>query len=396
MGNARRRGARGGGPTEGASPGVVPVDRTPARVYASLGTIALVLSGYLVYTHFQLHRLATWTSLCNVSDTVSCDAVALSPYGTLMGFPLAGWGAWFYMVLTVGDLLALRGWRVVRSPALWFVAASGFSVVLSMGLAAISAFALRTWCPVCLVLYGLNAGMLVTAWLMLRRTGEGFRVAVAGELRYLRRHQGGITLAAGAALVVLGAAWIAYPKGFAPTVSVCKFLEQRAEKASGAPSPAVMVVYSDFQCPHCASAHRALKEARRGTVVRVENRHFPLDTECNSHVTKTLHPDACLQAIAAVCAEEQGQLEAYSDELFERGTTVRVGLVGIAEYLGLDRSAFEACLSSDLAADRLQEDIDSAAEAGVNGTPAVFVDGRRISGAIGGQDLSCLSAPRPD
>ena len=277
MRNAKRKGARSGSPPEGTSPGVVPVDRTMARIYASLGTIALALSGYLVYTHFQLHRLATWTSLCNVSDTVSCDAVALSPYGTLMGFPLAGWGAWFYLVVTVGALLALRGWRVVRSPSLWLVAASGFSVGLSLGLAALSAFALRTWCPVCLALYGLNAGMLATAWRMFRRTGEGLRTAGTGELRYLRRHQGGIFLAAGAAMVVLGAAWIAYPKGFAPTVSVCKFLEERALKADGALPPAVIVVYSDFQCPHCATAHRSLKEARRGSVVKVESRHFPLD-----------------------------------------------------------------------------------------------------------------------
>ena len=391
MRNANRKGARSGSPPEGTSPGVVPVDRTMARIYASLGTVALALSGYLVYTHFQLHRLATWTSLCNVSDTVSCDAVALSPYGTLLGFPLAGWGAWFYLFVTVGALLALRGWRVVRSASLWLVAASGFSVVLSLGLAAISAFALRTWCPVCLALYGLNAGMLATAWRMFRRTGEGLRTAGTGELRYLRRHQGGIFLAAGAAMVVLGAAWIAYPKGFAPTVSVCKFLEERAVKADRALPPAVIVVYSDFQCPHCAAAHRDLKEARRGLVVKVESRHFPLDAECNSHVTKTIHPGACLQAEAAVCAEEQGKLEAYSDELFDLGTTGRVGLVGIAEKLGLDRAAFEACLSSDRPADRIHEDIDAAADAGVNGTPAVFVDGRRISGSIGGQDLGCLS-----
>ena len=79
-------------------------------------------------------------------------------------------------------------------------------------------------------------------------------------------------------------------------------MEERAGKANGPLPPVARVVYSDFQCPHCALAHRALREARRGSVARIESRHFPLDAECNSHVSKTIHPGACLQAAAAVCA----------------------------------------------------------------------------------------------
>jgi protein-disulfide isomerase len=49
--------------------------------------------------------------------------------------------------------------------------------------------------------------------------------------------------------------------------------------------------------------------------------------------------------------------------------------------LGLDASRFNACLDSHKYAKQIDADIEAANEAGVNGTPAFFINGRALSGA---------------
>jgi protein-disulfide isomerase len=63
-------------------------------------------------------------------------------------------------------------------------------------------------------------------------------------------------------------------------------------------------------------------------------------------------------------------------------------LVGYAEQLGLDRERFVADVHKHVGADRVAEDVESAAASGVLGTPTFFVNGRRHHGAF---DLPALT-----
>jgi protein-disulfide isomerase len=53
----------------------------------------------------------------------------------------------------------------------------------------------------------------------------------------------------------------------------------------------------------------------------------------------------------------------------------------LAAELGLDTSRFNACVDSHKYADDVEADINAGNEAGVNGTPAFFINGRMLSGA---------------
>ncbi len=57
-------------------------------------------------------------------------------------------------------------------------------------------------------------------------------------------------------------------------------------------------------------------------------------------------------------------------------------LKGYALKLGLDETKFNSCLDSGSKAALVKADLDDGSKAGVNGTPAFFVNGRLISGAV--------------
>lgn len=53
-----------------------------------------------------------------------------------------------------------------------------------------------------------------------------------------------------------------------------------------------------------------------------------------------------------------------------------------ASSLGLDQGKFDKCLDSGEKAPLVQADLDDGSKAGVNGTPAFFINGRLLAGAV--------------
>jgi protein-disulfide isomerase len=144
----------------------------------------------------------------------------------------------------------------------------------------------------------------------------------------------------------------------------------------GNPNASVVVIeYSDFECPFCKRFHPTMKRiideyGKTGQVAWVY-RHFPLYKG-----NPPLHSKAGKEAEASECAAEQGgntAFWAYSDRLFEI-TPANNGLdlnelPKIAEFVGLNRAAFEACLESGKYADDIEKAYNAALSAGAQGTP---------------------------
>ena len=152
----------------------------------------------------------------------------------------------------------------------------------------------------------------------------------------------------------------------------------------GAAEPTVTIVeFSDFQCPFCGKFAQTLDELADAYPedVRVVFKQFPLP----------MHPDAELGAKAAIAAGEQGYFWAMHDRLFEnRQAMKRDDLIGHAKALGLDTAKFEADLDSDATAHRLEREKREGRRLGVRGTPAFFVNGRQMAGAVDGAALKAL------
>ena len=139
-------------------------------------------------------------------------------------------------------------------------------------------------------------------------------------------------------------------------------------------APIQIVEFSDFQCPFCQRVGPALKQVldTYGDRVHLVYREYPLPN----------HPNAKLASEAGLCANEQGKFWPFHDRLFANQQRLAGHeLKQHAVELGLDAARFNACIDSHKNAAQVEGDISAGNDAGVNGTPAFFINGRAISGA---------------
>ncbi|MDP3244813.1 MAG: DsbA family protein [bacterium] len=169
------------------------------------------------------------------------------------------------------------------------------------------------------------------------------------------------------------------PQAAAPTAAPAKaeFNLTDADHLRGPKNaPVTLVEFSDFQCPYCGRHHETMKQIKDayGDQVAWVWKQFPLTG---------LHPFAQKAAEASECASEQGKFWEYADKLFENQTSFNNDLfVKLAGDLKLDAAKFKSCLDSDKYLSKVQADESEGASKGVEGTPATFVNGELISGAI--------------
>ncbi len=149
------------------------------------------------------------------------------------------------------------------------------------------------------------------------------------------------------------------------------------DRVRGNPDAAIVIVeYSDTECPFCKRFHTTLQQliaeyGKAGTVAWAY-RYFPL---------ASLHPKAPHEAEALECSRALGGTTAfwkYADRLFEitpaNNGLETAELPNIAEYAGLDRAKFIACLASGAHRALIEKEYNEAAAAGGSGTPfSVFL-----------------------
>jgi Na+/H+ antiporter NhaA len=139
-------------------------------------------------------------------------------------------------------------------------------------------------------------------------------------------------------------------------------------------APVTLLEYGDFECPYCGQAERVIREllAAHGDDVRYVWRHLPLND---------VHPTAQIASEAAEAAAAQGKFwEMYDLLLAHQGEFSPRDLVGYARQLDLDVDRFSDELRRREYAARVSEDVGSADESGVSGTPTFFINGRRHYG----------------
>ncbi|MEN3326628.1 MAG: hypothetical protein V7638_1435 [Acidobacteriota bacterium] len=133
-----------------------------------------------------------------------------------------------------------------------------------------------------------------------------------------------------------------------------------------------IVEFTDFECPSCARQHPILDRIVNefGDRVKLVVRDFPLSQ----------HANARKAAEAAEAAREQGKYWEYAAVLFNNQSALGVDkLRQYASELGLDRARFDASLDSGKFAEKVQRDVMDGHKLGINGTPTIYINGKRVS-----------------
>lgn len=149
-----------------------------------------------------------------------------------------------------------------------------------------------------------------------------------------------------------------------------------------ADAPVVMVAYSDFACPFCATWARETQPELVERYVdsgdlRIEWREFPYLGE----LSQTL-------SVGAVAAGEQEAFWEYQEAVFERQEEIKSSddpdgiLDEIVEELGLDADRFHEAMEADRSGIAVGHDFVEGQQIGVSATPAFIVNGDPIMGAL--------------
>jgi protein-disulfide isomerase/uncharacterized membrane protein len=404
-------------------------DKSPSPTSAEsalLPPIVLAWLGAIVSFLLLQTRAEVRTLFC--PSRAGCEAVLASRHSALMGVPLPWVGAAFYL-----GLFVLLLWAFATRSAAWRTRVVGLSVWISVAALAFSGMlmwvqfgVLRAFCGLCTA-SAVIVALLVWTTLRAEKLAAGiahpgsrgvawslaavatFAVAglalpllvasrevvatvdgrvltraeleadLAGELQPLRRSIYERELAWVQGKVAGGTqVEITLPK---PPLRGLKFDLAKAQTIGPRDARVQLVVFSDFTCGYCRQLAPVLEKVRAEfpSEVLVAFRPYPLDASARARPA----------AIAAQCAAEQGAFWKYHDGLFAtRDELSDQRLAALAQEVGLDMEKFAQCRASGASAQIVTDSYDEAVKLGIEGAPALFLNGDLIGGYVAYEALA--------
>jgi protein-disulfide isomerase len=157
----------------------------------------------------------------------------------------------------------------------------------------------------------------------------------------------------------------------------------------GKESGVAVIIYSDFQCPHCARLWGMLQKELVPFLdgqATLFHRSFPIES---------VHPWARSASVLTNCAHTQHRefFLGLADLFYTEQAKLTVSSLSEVShsYLqrqpGFDETAFSSCVSSGLGDRDLAADIESARRMEIKGAPTMFINGFRIDGVPSPQQL---------
>lgn len=139
-------------------------------------------------------------------------------------------------------------------------------------------------------------------------------------------------------------------------------------------APVTIIEYTDYQCPFCQRVQQTLKNlfAEYPGKIRIATMNNPLG----------FHKNALPAAMAARAANKQGKFWAMHDLLYENARKLDdANLVKLAEKIGLNIEQFNKDRKDTVLEAEILKEQQQALKNNASGTPAFFINGKRISGA---------------
>ncbi|MGC8926876.1 MAG: vitamin K epoxide reductase family protein [Myxococcota bacterium] len=354
-----------------------------------IAIIGVVISLELTHLHLAVLSNPDYSSFCNISERINCDAVNSSKYSELFSIPIAHLGFLTYIFIIILAFFSLRGHPLANLLSTFNLFIFIFCCLYSILLLYFSLAIIKSFCILCCGLYIVNLSLLIVGLFNIKHY---FTLNISCPLRGNRVFT--IIIITFFIFVVISSLVLRYKVIDEKAANRAKEISKKEEiiyrdidisnSLSSGPSdaPIVVVEISDFECPFCRKAYFVVKEAikRYPEKIRFVFKNFPLGTECNPKIRHNMHPRACVASYAAMCANEQDRFLDYADRLMG-GNLDRESILGYAKELGLDMDKFESCLDSNKIRQSIARDIESCIKCQIASVPTVFINGRMLIGA---------------
>jgi glutaredoxin len=159
-----------------------------------------------------------------------------------------------------------------------------------------------------------------------------------------------------------------------------------------AESPITIAVFSDFQCPFCRQAMEILMKRVAETEsprIRIAYLHYPLPS----------HPWARLAAESLACFNSGPAFWDMHNFVFDHQSEITTDNLRtrLRDRLNMQPKGdvkpedFTSCIESKAKASYVDEDIALGQRLGVQGTPTLFINGKRVLGIKSASDLQRLT-----
>ncbi|NOY25581.1 MAG: DsbA family protein [Oligoflexia bacterium] len=140
-------------------------------------------------------------------------------------------------------------------------------------------------------------------------------------------------------------------------------------------APVTIIQFAEYQCPYCGKANATVKKLLDDYdgKVRMVFRDFPL----------SFHPNAIPAALAANCADKQGKYWQIHDLMMQNQRSLEEkDLTAYATQVGLDLDQWNTCRKDPATRTEVDDDMAAGKALGITGTPAFFINGIMLSGAL--------------
>ena len=379
------------------------------RAILALALVGLGAAGTSTFVHYQLVQDPSYTSFCDINDTVSCTQVYLSNYGSVGGIPTALLGAfWFGLVLLLTFAAGSASSEIAENVGGYLLVLStiGLSAVLFLGY--VSFMVIGALCVLCVVVYAAVVGIFLLSGASDSIPWLSIPGRVAGDLKRLVRNP----VALVSTLVYLGAtaAAVAVFPGEGTGLSVSNVSSTVADTVSDAsddgtefarywaaqprvelPVPhdgaqVLVVKFNDYECPSCAATYMAYEpifarfESSHPGAVRHVSIDYPLDPECNDQTPRGGHMGACEAAVAVRLARRSDRDDRMARWLYENQQSLSRETVAEALARIADMSDFDALYEETL--EDVKADIALGAVIEIEATPTFVINGVMIKGGL--------------
>ena len=375
-----------------------------------LALIGAAISYYMTQHFLQVKFAGASDAFCNINSFINCDDVARSRFAELFNIPLGVFGSGYFLGVMILLFVAYKFDNYAKDSLITLKAMAIVGSLVSIALGIISVTLVKAVCINCIATYLLTFALLALVYV--------YRTYLPPSFNITSLNNGSIYPIMGLAIAIL-AYQVFKPtsRDFKMDLPQTKFERRQADenlllapnaseikiytspfasygedyRKGGDSAKVQLVEFSDFQCPACQQASQVVERLSEefGDALQVVFKNFPLDDKCNPKVQKKFHDYACDAAVLARCAGRNGRFWDFYKITFENQAQLSTeNLRKWAQQVGLNEEQINDCMHSKDILEKIKSDVEAGDKAGVEGTPTLFLNGKKVLDWHGEESLS--------